>query len=45
MAKCPICGKEVTEPEKTWKLANGKVLVKQYVHCGKKFREYIRVEG
>ena len=40
MARCPICGKEVEMPIKEWNM--GKIYVKQYGCCGKKFREYIK---
>jgi len=46
MAKCPSCGKEVSNPKKTWKMAgkpdkNGKrteLTIGLYEHCGKTFR-------
>jgi len=38
--KYPECGKEVKTPVKEWDL--GKIHVKQYEHCSKKFREYIK---
>jgi len=40
LAKCPTCGKEVETPIKEWDM--GKIHVKQYECCGKKFREYIK---
>lgn len=39
--KCPICGKELTDPIKEWDLST-KVRVKLYECCGKKVREYVR---
>jgi len=41
MAKCPTCVKEVETPNKKWNL--GKIHVRQYECCGKKFREYTRM--
>ncbi len=46
MAKCPACGKEVSTPKKTWKMAgkpdkSGKrteLTIGLYEHCGKTFR-------
>ena len=46
MAKCPVCGKEVSTPKKTWKMAgkpdkSGKrteLTIGLYEHCGKSFR-------
>jgi len=40
MVKCPECGKEAKKPIKEWNL--GKVRVKMYECCGKKFREYVK---
>jgi hypothetical protein len=41
MAKCPACGKEVETSNKEWNL--GKIHVRQYECCGKKFREYTKM--
>jgi hypothetical protein len=49
MAKCPNCGKEVTTPKKTWKMAgrpdrNGKrtqLTIGLYECCGKSFRQVL----
>jgi hypothetical protein len=49
MAKCPNCGKEVTTPKKTWKMAgrpdrNGKrtqLTISLYKCCGKSFRQVL----
>jgi adenine-specific DNA methylase len=46
MAKCPVCGKEVATPKKTWKMAgradkSGKkteLTIGLFEHCGKTFR-------
>jgi predicted RNA-binding Zn-ribbon protein involved in translation (DUF1610 family) len=38
MARCPNCGKEIQTPSKEWDL--GRIHIKQYECCGKKFREY-----
>jgi len=46
MAKCPVCGKEVSTPKKTWKMAgrpdkSGKkteLTIGLFEHCGKSFR-------
>ena len=46
MAKCPKCGKEVSTPKKTWKMAgradkSGKkteLTIGLFEHCGKTFR-------
>jgi predicted RNA-binding Zn-ribbon protein involved in translation (DUF1610 family) len=46
MAKCPKCGKEVSTPKKTWKMAgkpdkSGKrteLTIGLFEHCGKSFR-------
>ncbi|MGA2309840.1 MAG: chorismate-binding protein [Candidatus Bathyarchaeia archaeon] len=46
MAKCPLCGKEVSTPKKTWKMAgkadkSGKrteLTIGLFEHCGKTFR-------
>jgi len=46
MAKCPVCGKEVSTAKKTWKMAgkpdkSGKrteLTIGLYEHCGKTFR-------
>jgi len=46
MAKCPKCGKEVSTPKKTWKMAgrpdkSGKkteITIGLFEHCGKSFR-------
>ena len=46
MAKCPSCGKEVSTPKKTWKMAgkpdkSGKrteLTIGLFEHCGKTFR-------
>jgi adenine-specific DNA methylase len=46
MAKCPVCGKEVSTPKKTWKMAGkadktGKkteLTIGLFEHCGKSFR-------
>jgi hypothetical protein len=40
---CPTCGRNVTAVVKEWDLSP-KVHVKQYECCGKKFREYKRIE-
>jgi hypothetical protein len=37
MAKCPSCNKEVAKPVKEWDM--GKLHIKMYECCGKKFRE------
>ena len=36
--KCPACGADVKTPIKEWDM--GRLHVKMYEHCGKKFREY-----
>lgn len=41
MVKCPVCGKNVATPAKEWDLGP-RLHVKQYEHCGKKFREYVK---
>jgi hypothetical protein len=49
MAKCPKCGKEVTTPKKTWKMAGrpdkqGKrmqLTIGLYECCGKSFRKVL----
>jgi len=46
MAKCPACGREVSTPKKSWKLAGrpdkaGKrteLTIGLFEHCGKTFR-------
>jgi hypothetical protein len=46
VAKCPKCGKEVSTPKKTWKMAgrpdkSGKkteITIGLFEHCGKSFR-------
>jgi hypothetical protein len=46
MAKCPKCGKEVSTPKKTWKMAGRKdksgkrteLTIGLFEHCGKPFR-------
>jgi hypothetical protein len=46
MAKCPACGREVSTPKKTWKMAgrpdkSGKrteLTIGLFEHCGKTFR-------
>jgi hypothetical protein len=46
MAKCPVCGKEVSTPKKSWKMAGrpdkaGKkteLTIGLFEHCGKSFR-------
>lgn len=46
MAKCPVCGREVSTPKKSWKLAgrpdkSGKrteLTIGLFEHCGKTFR-------
>jgi hypothetical protein len=46
MAKCPVCGKEVSTPKKSWKMAgkpdkSGKrteLTIGLFEHCGKSFR-------
>jgi hypothetical protein len=41
VARSLTCGKEVETPNKEWKL--GKIHVKQYECCGKKFWEYVKM--
>jgi hypothetical protein len=49
MAKCPKCGKEVSTPKKTWKMAgkpdkSGKrneLTIGLYECCGKNFRSVL----
>lgn len=49
MAKCPKCGREVSAPKKTWKMAgrkdkNGKrneLTIGLFEHCGKTFRSVL----
>jgi adenine-specific DNA methylase len=49
MVKCPNCGKEVTNPKKTWKMAgkpdkSGKLTqltIGLYDCCGKTFRHVL----
>jgi len=46
MAKCPKCGKEVSTPKKTWKMAGRKdksgkrteLTIGLFEHCQKPFR-------
>lgn len=46
MAKCPKCGKEVSTPKKTWKMAGRKdksgkrteLTIGLFEHCDKTFR-------
>jgi hypothetical protein len=46
MAKCPVCGREVSTPKKSWKMAgrpdkSGKkteLTIGLFEHCGKTFR-------
>ena len=49
MAKCPKCGKEVSTPKKTWKMAGRKdksgkrneLTIGLFEHCGKTFRSVL----
>jgi len=49
MAKCPKCGKEVSTPKKTWKMAGRKdksgkrteLTIGLFEHCGKSFRSVL----
>jgi len=49
MAKCPKCGKEVSTPKKTWKMAGrpdkaGKrteLTIGLFEHCGSTFRDVL----
>ncbi|MGQ9552341.1 MAG: chromatin protein Cren7 [Candidatus Bathycorpusculaceae bacterium] len=49
MAKCPKCGKEVSTPKKTWKMAGRKdksgkrygFTIGLFEHCGKTFRSVL----
>jgi adenine-specific DNA methylase len=49
MAKCPKCGKEVSTPKKTWKMAGRKdksgkrteLTIGLFEHCGKTFRHVL----
>jgi hypothetical protein len=46
MAKCPVCGKDVSTPKKSWKMAgrpdkSGKrteLTIGLFEHCGKTYR-------
>jgi len=49
MAKCPKCKKEISKPEKTWKMAGRKdksgkrteLTIGLYKCCGKSFRSVL----
>jgi hypothetical protein len=49
MAKCPKCGREVSTPKKTWKMAGRKdksghrneLTIGLYQCCGKSFRSVL----
>ncbi|MGQ9551302.1 MAG: hypothetical protein ACUVUE_02635 [Candidatus Bathycorpusculaceae bacterium] len=49
MVKCPKCGKEVSTPKKTWKMAGRKdksgkrygFTIGLFEHCGKTFRSVL----
>lgn len=45
MGKCPNCGSESKEPEKTWKYGAFTVLAYRCQKCGTQYRDYYNKSG